>query len=107
MTVPLILEGPDRVADGMGGYRMEWRRRGVLHARMQARAGTERQSEVGAASVVGWRITVRGAPEGDPRRPRPEQRFRMGTRIFRIDAVAEADPAGQWLDCHAREERYS
>ena len=67
----------------------------------------ERQAEVGAESVVSWRITVRAAREGDPRRPRPEQRFRMGARLFRIEAVAESGSAGQWLDCIAREERYS
>lgn len=107
LTVPLTLESPERVADNMGGYRMVWQPKGVLYAKMQARAGAERQGEVGAQSVVTWRITVRGAPEGDPRRPRPEQRLRMGARVFRIDAVAEADAAGQWLDCFAREERYS
>lgn len=50
---------------------------------------------------------MRGARDADPRRPRPEQRFRMGARVFRIEAVAEADPAGLWLDCIAKEERLS
>ena len=72
-----------------------------------ARFSAERQGEVGAESVVPWRITVRGARDADPRRPRPEQRFRMGARVFRIEAVAEADPAGLWLDCIAKEERLS
>ena len=52
-------------------------------------------------------ITLRAAREGDPRRPRPGQRFRMGARVFPIEAVAEADGAGLWLDCVAREERLS
>lgn len=107
LTIPLVLESPQRVADGMGGYRMEWRALGILYARMRAGSGTERQGEVGAESVVQWRITVRGARDCDPRRPRPGQRFRMGERVFRIEAVAEADPAGLWLDCLAREERLS
>ena len=67
----------------------------------------ERQAEVGAESVVAWRITLRAARLGDPRRPRPGQRFRMGARVFPIEAVAEADGAGLWLDCVAREERLS
>ena len=54
------------VADGMGGYRMEWRALGILYARMRAGSGTERQGEVGAESVVQWRITVRGARDCDP-----------------------------------------
>ena len=107
LAVPLVLESPERVADGMGGYRMVWRPRGVLYAAMRAGTGAERQAEVGAESDVSWRITVRAAREGDPRRPRPEQRLRMGARLFRIEAVAESGSAGQWLDCIAREERYS
>ena len=106
-TVPLVLERPERVADGMGGYRVEWRPLGVLYAQMRAGSGAERQGEVGAESVVPWRITVRGARGRDPRRPRPEQRFRLGERVFRIEAVAEADAAGLWLVCLAREERLS
>jgi len=74
---------------------------------MRAGSGAERQGEVGAESVVPWRITVRGARGRDPRRPRPEQRFRMGERVFRIEAVAEADGAGLWLVCLTREERVS
>lgn len=107
LTIPLVLESPERVPDDMGGYRMAWRPKGVLYARMQAGSGAERQAEVGSESVVTWRITVRGARDADPRRPRPEQRFRMGARVFRIEAVAEADPAGLWLDCIAKEERLS
>lgn len=105
MLHPLMLESPERVADGMGGYRMVWHSLGIVHARMRAGVGSERAGEVGAESVVRWRITLRAAREGDPRRPRPEQRFRMGSRVFRIDAVAEADAAGLWLDCLAREVR--
>ena len=106
-TVPLVLESPERVADGMGGYRMEWRALGILYAQMRAGTGAERPGEIGAESVVPWRITLRGARGRDPRRPRPEQRFRMGERVFRIEAVAEADAAGLWLVCLAREERLS
>lgn len=107
LTVPLVLESPERMADGMGGYRMIWKPLGVLYGGMRAGSGSERQAEVGAESIVAWCITVRAAREGDPRRPRPEQRFRMGARVFRIEAVAEADPAGLWLNCIAREERFS
>lgn len=106
-TIPLVLESPEREADQMGGYRMVWRPLGILYAQMRAGSGSERQGEIGAESVVSWRITVRAARGRDPRRPRPEQRFRMGERVFRIEAVAEADAAGLWLACLAREERLS
>jgi head-tail adaptor len=41
---------------------------------------------------------------GSDRRPRPDQRFREGARLFRILAVAEADAQGLYLTCFAREE---
>lgn len=107
LTVPLVLEAPERVPDALGGYRLAWRALGVLHAQMRARSGAERSGAVGPSSVVAWRITVRGARDGDPRRPRPGQRFRMGGRVFQVEAVAEADPGGLWLDCAAREESLS
>ncbi|MDQ7775485.1 head-tail adaptor protein [Paracoccus aminovorans] len=108
LTVPLVVETPVREPDGMGGFRLAWQDVGQLWAEMRSGAGAERFAEVGAQSVVAWRITVRAAPAGDARRPRPEQRFRMGegaaARRFRIEAVAEADAAGCWLVCVAKEE---
>ena len=104
LTVPLVLERAVRVEDWMGGHAVEWRRLGVLHAQMRAGSGAGRPGEVGPRNVVGWRITVRAARAGDPRRPQPGQRLRMGARLFRIEAVAEADPMGRWLNCIAIEE---
>ena len=108
LTVPLIVETPVRAPDGMGGYQLIWRAEGQVWAEMRSGAGGERFAEVGPQSVVSWRITVRAAPAGDPRRPRPDQRLRMGeaadARRFRIEAVAEADPQGRWLVCIAKEE---
>lgn len=107
LKVRLELEGSVRQPDGLGGYRMAWQRVGWLWAEMKAVAGRERGAEVGPESVVSWRITLRGAPAGDPRRPVPAQRLRMGRRLFSIEAVAERDADGQWLTCFAREEEQS
>ena len=108
LAVPLVIESPLREADGMGGYRLVWQDTGRIWAEMRSGAGGEQFAEVGARSVVTWRITVRAALAGDPRRPRPEQRLRMGegpdARRFRIEAVAESDPQGRWLACIAKEE---
>lgn len=104
LNVRLQLEHPGREDDGIGGYRLIWRPLGILWAQMRAGTGRERQGEVGAQSVVIWRITLRGAPQGDPRRPLPGQRLRLRERLFRIEAVAESDASGRWLICHAREE---
>jgi head-tail adaptor len=104
LNTELVLEEGQRLADGMGGHRLVWSGLGRLWAAMAARSGREKGAGAGLISVVQWRITVRGAPAGDPRRPRPGQRFRLGDRIFRIEAVAEADGMGRHLDCFAREE---
>jgi head-tail adaptor len=47
---------------------------------------------------------VRGAPVGVPSRPEAGQRFREGSRVYRIEAVAEKDPQGRYLTCFATEE---
>lgn len=103
-SVPLVLEISVRQQDDMGGYRMVWQPIGTVWAEMKAGSGQERGAEVGPESVVRWRITVRGARTGDPRRPVPGQRLRMGRRLFAIEAVAERDVIGRWLTCFAREE---
>lgn len=105
LQVPLILETPFRTPDGMGGFLLSWQPVGKLWAEMRAGAGSEKFAEVGAMSVVTWRITVRGAPSGDPRRPRPDQRLRSGSRLFRILGVAERDERGRHLVCTAQEEK--
>lgn len=104
LNVRLDLEGSVRQQDGLGGYRTVWQRIGTLFAELKAATGQERGAEVGPESVVSWRITVRAARAGDPRRPAAGQRLRMGTRLFVIEAVAERDPSGRWLTCFAREE---
>ena len=104
VNIELGLEAAEREGDGLGGYRLVWRQRGKLWAEMRAGSGRERFGQVGAESVVPWKVTVRGAALGDPRRPAAGQRFRRGDRLFRIEAVAESGPDGRWLICHAREE---
>jgi head-tail adaptor len=100
LNVRLALETPDRRADGMGGYVTDWRQLGLLWAGMDA--GSAKDS--GAISTVRWKMTTRAASVGDARRPQAGQRFRLGARLFLIEAVAEQDTRGSYLVCHAREE---
>lgn len=109
MTAPrlnrrLVLEEAQRVADGAGGHGLTWVALGVVWARVEAGAGRERAGEFVTLSSVGYRITVRAAPQGAASRPKPEQRFREGARIFRITAVTEEDAEGHYLTCFAQEE---
>lgn len=100
----LILEGPGTQADGAGGMRKLWSARGTLWAAVVPATGGEREAEALTLSGVAVRIYVRGAPVGSPSRPRAEDRFVEGARVFRILSVTEADADGRYLVCQAREE---
>ena len=100
----LTLEAPVRVADGAGGFSQSWTPLGTLWAEVTARSGREMAQGGQPASVVSYRIVVRGAPVGSPARPMAEQRFREGSRVFGILAVTEADGLGKYLTCYAQEE---
>lgn len=100
----LVLETPQRVSDGAGGYNELWAPRGTLWAEVQSRTGREVLQGGVAISRIGFKITVRAAPQGSPERPAAEQRFRDGTRVFVIRAVADSDTSGRYLTCFADEE---
>ncbi len=100
----LVLEAPERVADGAGGYVESWIAKGAIWADVQARTGRERDGGEVSLARMAFRIVVRGAPQGAESRPAPGMRFREGQRFFVIEAVAERDPRGRYLTCFAREE---
>lgn len=109
MTTPrlnraLVLESPTQAPDGAGGFTQTWVTVGTLWGEVTAGTGRDPAGVEIALSAVAYRITVRGAPVGSPRRPLPEQRFRDGTRIYHLVAVTEVDPDGLYLTCFAREE---
>lgn len=100
----LVLETPANVPDGAGGFVESWQALGTVWAEVKAGSGRERAGAFATVSTLTLRITVRGAPVGSDQRPRPDQRFREGSRVFRILAVSERDPAGLYLICYANEE---
>ncbi len=100
----LVLEEASRIPDGAGGWSETWSAIGTHWAEMQALGGQEKGDDLGVISGAGYRFILRAAPFGAPSRPRPEQRFRAGSRIFRILAVSDHDPAGRYIACHVREE---
>lgn len=101
----LVLEDPARTPDGSGGFAPGWVPLGQLWAEVKAGSGRELTGLTAPVATVTYRITVRAAPAGAMSRPKPEQRFREGERVFHILAVSERDPAGRFLTCHAQEER--
>ncbi|SLN45992.1 Phage head-tail joining protein [Aquimixticola soesokkakensis] len=101
----LVLEEAARVSDGAGGYVETWVEVGVLWAQITAAgAGAQASVDFLTISSVPYRVVVRSAPQGSPRRPKPAQRFREGGRVFSIIAVSETDTLGRYLTCHSREE---
>ena len=104
LTRKFILEEAQRLPDGAGGYSMSWVALGTLWAAVEPVSGRERAGESVTVSAVSYRITVRAAPHGAPSRPKPEQRLREGARLFRINAVTEADGLANYLTCYAAEE---
>lgn len=109
MTAPrlnrrLVLEGPDRVPDGAGGFREAWRPLGELWAEIRPGLGREVRQDFAVLAAMHYRVVVRAAPYGAPSRPRPEQRLREGSRVLRIHAVGEHDREGRYLTCFAYEE---
>ncbi len=100
----LVLEEATRIADGAGGFTSTWAEVCTHWAEITSGAGRAVAGEEVFVSQVPYRITLRAAPVGSTARPRPEQRLRLGTRIFTILAVAERDAAGRYLVCFSREE---
>ncbi|WP_138935737.1 head-tail adaptor protein [Roseovarius arcticus] len=100
----MVLEAPMRVPDGAGGYGETWQPIGELWAAIIARTGREVTGGTAQLSSTGYKIVVRAAPYGAPSRPKPEQRLRSGSRIFRIEAVTEQDSMARYLTCYAQEE---
>ena len=104
LTRRLVLEEAVSLPDGAGGFDVTWSALGEIWAEVKVATGRERAADFATLSTTRVRITVRAAPDGAPSRPKVDQRFRDGARIFRILAVSEADAAARFLTCFAEEE---
>lgn len=100
----LVLEERQDTADGAGGFLSTWASLGMLWAQVDGFAGREVGQLGVERSEVRLKITVRAVPVGAPERPRPDQRFREGNRLYRITAVSEQEPKARYLTCYAAEE---
>ena len=100
----LILESPERVPDGLGGFSESWVVLGEIWADVRLRTGRDKDHRAGRVSETDYRIIIRAAPQGAPSRPVPGQRLVEGFRRFVIEAVGDDDPQARYLTCFAREE---
>ena len=105
-TRRLVLEERSRVPDGAGGFTGSWGALGVLWGTVVPAGGRGETGEGGALTRASYRITVRAAAVESVSRPRAGQRFREGTRLYRIRAVSQAADA-RWLTCVADEEGWA
>lgn len=104
LTRQLVLETAERSQDGAGGYSETWQELGTLWAELRPKSGRLVNGQVGELSSGGFKVTIRGAAQGQESRPRAGQRFRAGARVFRIESVTEADAQARYLVCHCNEE---
>lgn len=103
LNTELVLETPKQIADGGGGYETIWQPIGTLWAEISSSSARERMVGGRPVSEISHEIIVRGAPEGSPRRPSPDCRFRSGGRVFHIRGVASKDVRGRYVTCWAEE----
>ena len=103
----LVLEARERVPDGAGGYGETWVPLGVHWAEIEHRRGRAAEREALPSATVPVRIVVRSMADGRPGRPAPDQRFREGGTVYRIEAVSSADPGRRFLVCDALVEEVS
>lgn len=103
----LRLEVPYRTRDDAGGYETNWALEGILWASVVPGTGGEAEVAGLSISTVPYKITVRASPIGSPSRPMAGHRLRDGDRVFRVQAVTEADAMARYLICTAREEEVS
>lgn len=104
LTRRLTLEEVTRQPDNAGGYTESWSELGTHWAEISSGTGRAREVPAATMSYVPYRITIRAAPAGSPSRPKPGQRFRDGSRLFRIEAVADGFRGGLYLECFTKEE---
>ena len=101
MNRRLLLEAPERLEDGAGGFSEIWVALGHVWAAVETRGAGR---EVDQAARLLLKITMRAVPQGAAARPDARMRFRDGERVYRIEAVHESDPTGRTLSCFAVEE---
>ncbi|MFL9825568.1 phage head closure protein [Rhodoplanes sp. SY1] len=94
----LVLEAPVETADGAGGTVRDHVAVATLWAALAPRDGRGASEADAAGAVVTHRILLRSGPEITTR-----HRFRAGTRLFRVIAVRDLDPAGRFLIVDAEE----
>lgn len=99
----LTLEAHVDAPDLGGGWHRRWVEIGRHFAAILPSSGAEAALGSQQAQRVTHRVVVRASGHGHAIRPRADQRFRNGLRLFDIKAVFERDPRGRYLTCLCEE----
>lgn len=99
----LVLEEQVAAPDGAGGEAEAWVVIGTHYAALTSQGVAEGESGQRRFGAVTYKATLRHVPYGAANRPRADHRFRLGTRLFNILGVADADDRNQWLTCWLEE----
>ncbi|MDC7787594.1 phage head closure protein [Rhodoplanes sp. TEM] len=94
----LVLEAPAETADGAGGVLRTYAPVATLWAAVEPRSARAAVEADGDGAAITHRILLRAGPAIGTR-----HRFRLGTRVFRVLAVRDHDPAGRFLAIDAEE----
>lgn len=99
----LVLQERTAAPDGAGGDAGVWTDRGVHWAAVEPRGARERVLAGREASFVTHRAKMRHFDPGDPARPRADQRFVDGDRVYAIRGVTELGDRRSHLICWLEE----
>lgn len=94
------LEAETDTPDGMGGFVKGWSPLAEHRVALTPASGAESYEGSRQMSRVTHRIILRGTRA---LRPRADQRFVIGVRVFDIRAVFERDGRGRFLTCLCEE----
>ncbi len=100
----MLLEMPQRLPDGAGGFTQSWQVLGEIWAELGTQTGREVTTGTTSLSRVTQRIVLRAAPEGSSMRPQAGQRLRAGGQVFPILSVTAYDTAARYLVCTTYQE---
>jgi SPP1 family predicted phage head-tail adaptor len=95
----LTLERPTATPDGAGGFTLAWNAITILPADVAPVKADERSVDEGLSDLTLHKIVIRKRAD-----ILSSDRFRLGTRVFRIRSIVDPDEDGRFLVCVCEEE---
>lgn len=100
----VALEGRVTTPDGAGGFSAGWLKRGELWAAFTPAQGSAGQEAGQPSAASRYRVIIRAAEVGSPRRPLAGERLVEGPRRFDILTVGDSALGRGWLSLLVEEE---